>query len=58
MKYFLIFTGDEGSREDCSVYYSNLVIANNETDALNKYFSKYTGIDKDRYEALEMKPIV
>lgn len=37
MKYFLVFTPDRGGREDCSVYYSNLVIAENEDEAKEKF---------------------
>ncbi len=37
MKYFLVFTPDRGSREDCNVYYSSLVIADDENEAQEKY---------------------
>jgi len=59
MRYFLIFTGDSGDREDCNVYYSRLVIATDEVDALHKYqtAAKLHASDMTRYEALEMKPI-
>lgn len=59
MKYFLVFTGDSGDREDCSVYYSKLVIASSDEEALSK-FQKHRNIsdeDMKRYESLEMKPL-
>jgi hypothetical protein len=62
MKYFLCFwEGDGGDRESCSVYYSKLVIANNEDEAFEKYFDTFrlpiTKEDRESYSILEMKPI-
>jgi len=37
MKYFLVFTPDNGDREGANVYYSTLVIADNEQEAQDKY---------------------
>lgn len=37
MKYFLIFSPDRGNREDCSVYYSKLVIAEDSDIAKVKF---------------------
>lgn len=37
MKYFLVFLTLDGCREDCNVFYSHLVTANDEDDAINKY---------------------
>jgi hypothetical protein len=39
MAYFLVFTPDRGGREDCSVYYTQLVIAKDEAEAKD-IFSK------------------
>lgn len=43
MKYFLVFYDDDGSREACSVFYSWLVKASSEEEAIQKYLdqSKY-----------------
>ena len=58
MNYYLVFYSDNGNREDCNVYYSNLVIADDEDDAIDKYISSCRHKpDRDRLEALEMKPI-
>lgn len=66
MKYFLIFTQDRGGREDCSVYYSDLVGADSEEEAFVKYFAAnhpdatQDEIDEMRtneFEALEMNLI-
>lgn len=48
MKYYLVFTPDRGSREDCSVYYSNLVIAENEDEAKEK-FKKFILESRKKY---------
>ena len=50
-KYYLFFYADNGSREDCSVYYSTLVIAKNKNDAIDK-FLKCCNIDIDEYNRL------
>lgn len=42
MKYFLVFTPDRGSREDCSVYYSDLVIAETMDEAKQKFIAHAT----------------
>lgn len=35
-KFFLVFYPDNGSREDCSVYYSWLTLAKNRDEAIKK----------------------
>ncbi len=54
-KYYLVFTSDNGNNEDCSVYYSSLVFAKDEDEAIDKLIatSKHS-LPKNRYEALEM----
>jgi hypothetical protein len=51
-KYYLVFTPDNGSREDCNVYYSTLVIATSEQEALEK---NEAAIRMERREYLEGK---
>jgi len=58
MRYFLVFTPDRGSREDCNVYYSSLVIANDEKEAQVKFImdsleghKKY--LKKNKYPPLD-----
>lgn len=65
MKLFLCFwVGDHGDRESYSVYYSELVQANNKEDALDKYlksgkaFAYDEDTNKDYYGVIEMKPII
>ena len=62
MKYFLcFFEGDGGDRESSSVYQSELVIAQNEDEALQKYFNNFKfpveEKQKSNYSVIEMKPI-
>lgn len=49
MKYFLFFTQDKGNREDCSVYYSDLVEAENKDKAIEKYI-RHSEISRVDYE--------
>jgi hypothetical protein len=37
MRYFFVFTPDRGGREDCSVYYTDLIIAKDESEAKDKF---------------------
>ncbi len=59
MKEFLVFwVGDGGDRESCSVYYSTLVHAISETEAIDKYFNKFKpNHSRDQYDVLEMEPL-
>lgn len=57
LKYFLVFYKDNGGREDCSVYYSWLVIdKDNKQDAIKKVCDKYD-IEEEYLDAEEMNPI-
>lgn len=65
MKLFLCFwVGDGSDRESYSVYYSELVQANNKKEALDKYLNsgKAFAYDEDTYkeyyDVIEMKPII
>lgn len=60
MKYFLIFYSDNGGREDCSVYYSTLVIAKDKKEAMDKYIAaeNLSADEISELEALEMDPII
>lgn len=50
MKYFLVFRPDTGSREDCSVYYSNLIIADSVDEAKDKFIVYITQVHKKQLE--------
>lgn len=50
MKYFLVFTPDRGDREDCSVYYSNLIIADSIEDAKAKFINHSYKLRKSQRE--------
>lgn len=60
MKYYLVFTPDDGNSEDCNVYYSYLVIANDEAEAKKKFTQWRESAlpsDPEEYEFLEMVPV-
>lgn len=60
-KYYLCFwVGDGGDRESYSVYYSKLVIAGDEDEALDKYIKSDKKLDpnKEFYDVIEMKDII
>ena len=48
MKYYMV-SEDDGSRESCSIFYSTLVIAESEEEALEKYRTKLI-IDNSHYD--------
>ena len=54
MKAFLIFTKDNGNREDCSVYYSHLVFAETEEKAIDHIAALPNSPERDVLEAQEM----
>ena len=50
-KYYLFFRSDNGSREDCNTYYSNIVIAKNRKEAIDKYI-KYANINEEEFKLM------
>jgi hypothetical protein len=52
--YWLVFYGDSGSRESCSVYYSWLTKATNREEAISKV-CKHTGGDEEDKDAEPME---
>ena len=61
LKYYLIFYDDHGNREDCSTYYSHLVIAKNSKEAINKFIQKNNLTEDEyysRYTFERMEPII
>lgn len=52
-QYWLVFYDDRGNREDCSVFYSHLVLAKSRPEAINKVVAQ-GGRDFDDYDARPM----
>lgn len=61
MKYFLVFFDDDSSREAANSYYTTLVIAKDENEALDKYFNAFkhpiSEPEKVYHQAIEVTPI-
>jgi hypothetical protein len=64
MKYFIVYH-HSCDPESCSVFYSTLVIAESETDAVVKYclqfdtsIEDFIGDEWSGYGTIEMKPVV
>lgn len=62
-KFYLCFwIGDGSDRESYSVYYSKLVLANNDEEALDKYLESGKNFTKndnrDYYGVIEMMDII
>lgn len=54
-KYYLVFYGDSGAREDCSVYYSTLILAKSRKEAIAKYVAHHPEENSDRLDAERME---
>lgn len=57
MKYFLVYYDSGGDREDCSVFYCELIQSNSNIDALDLYFKKFEILEEDKrlFHAIEKK---
>jgi len=50
-KYYLFFRSDNGNREDCNTYYSDIVIAKNRREAVEKYMN-YANINQEEFDLM------
>ena len=58
-KYYLVFYPANGNSEDCNVFYSDLVFAENEKIAIDKVRNvKHDGDINVQLEAQEMVPLL